>query len=74
MPRERPRDLECALALERAQVLLGGVSPERNPMRSAISARVGGKPDTSVSSLMSCRISDWRSVSGFGHAASALFH
>ena len=31
-------------------------------MRSAISARVGGKPDTSVSSRISFRISDRRSV------------
>src|SRR3954470_9930763 len=35
---------------------------ERKPMRSAISARVGGKPDTSGCSRISFRIFDCRSV------------
>src|SRR5688572_176106 len=62
MPREAPEEMSMAPFRSRARRCCSAALTERKPMRSAISARVGGKPDTSVSSRISFRISDWRSV------------
>src|SRR5688572_33108813 len=62
MPREAPEEMSMAPFRSRARRCCSAALTERKPMRSAISARVGGKPDTSVSSRISFRISDCRSV------------
>src|SRR5262245_8396486 len=62
MPREEPAEISMAPFFSSARRCCSAALTDLKPMRSAISARVGGKPDTSVSSLMSRRISLCRSV------------
>src|SRR4051794_8666890 len=62
MPREAPERISMAPFFSSARRCCSAALTERKPIRSAISARVGGKPDTSVSSRISFRISFWRSV------------
>src|SRR5688572_27657931 len=63
MPREEPAVISIAPFFSSARRCCSAALTDLNPMRSAISARVGGKPDTSVSSRINCRISPCRSVS-----------
>src|SRR5688572_19978487 len=63
MPREEPAEISIAPFFSSARRCCSAALTDLNPMRSAISARVGGKPDTSVSSRINCRISPCRSVS-----------
>src|SRR5688572_708993 len=63
MPRDAPDSMLIAPFFSSARKCCSAAFTERNPIRSAISARVGGKPDTSVSSRTSRRISACRSVS-----------
>src|SRR5688500_2911443 len=62
MPREAPEEISIAPFFSSARRCCSAAFTERKPMRSAISARVGGKPDTSVSSRISFKISACRSV------------
>src|SRR5918995_2074470 len=62
MPREAPDSILIAPFFSSARKCCSAALTERNPIRSAISARVGGKPDTSVSSRTSRRISACLSV------------
>src|SRR5687768_16290340 len=62
MPREAPEEISIAPFFSSARRCCSAAFTERKPMRSAISARVGGKPDTSVSSRIRFKISACRSV------------
>src|SRR3954469_1798282 len=57
MPREEPAEISMAPFFSSARRCCSAALTERKPMRSAISARVGGNPDTSVSSRTKRRIS-----------------
>src|SRR5688572_19101796 len=62
MPRDAPDSMLIAPFFSSARKCCSAAFTERNPIRSAISARVGGKPDTSVSSRTKRRISFCLSV------------
>src|SRR5712691_6169762 len=63
MPREAPEEISIAPFFSRARRCCSAALTERKPIRAAISARVGGYPDTSVSSRTRRRTSVCRAVS-----------